>query len=169
MQLAFAANGGKVPRYLCHYPYSPLIVAKVYLTICIAVCLVMWNELKPWLRTSYLFTGMAVLDLLSLLFTLISLWFALQKFFWVKLESALTIFSLVFICLAAYCVHNIQTKLNHVELSYLTACHGYMVLVQVFTIGWTLKFTKNNVSNLFISNWGAEVNYGELQQLDNDF
>ncbi|KAI1714921.1 hypothetical protein DdX_08194 [Ditylenchus destructor] len=169
----WAANGGHVPNYLLHYPFSPVLIAKLYCITSSILMLVIWFQIRDRrdLHSDYNFISIAIADLISLLFFTISLWFALQKFFWVKLETVLNMLSLFFTSIAILATLNIDKRRSNLgnQVFYLLVPHFYMALIEMFALIWVWKFTRNTVSNLFINNWGAETNYCELRQLDRDF
>jgi len=50
------------------------------------------------------------------------------------------------------------------------AAHLYLLTAQLFCLLFVICSTaRSQVSNLFIANWGAEVTYNELEQLELEF
>ena len=54
------------------------------------------------------YTYVAIADLVALLFTLISLWFAVQKFFWVRLDATLSTLAALGTSIALWNLWHIQ-------------------------------------------------------------
>jgi hypothetical protein len=123
----------------------------------------------------------AICDLIALLMLLISLWFTVQKFFYVKLDAILTSISLIFIIggLVGACSGMEKSDTNHlfyiiVSFKHLLTliiqiCHLYLFVSQFFSIGWALICTRNSVSRLFIRDWGKGVTLNEIELLERDF
>jgi hypothetical protein len=121
--------GRGVPEYLFRYPFSPLVVAKLFsivspsyfeptpsinklFQICIILQLLIWRQLhaSPHVNSHPLYTFIAISDLLALLLVSISLWFMLQKFFWLQIDTALTGFALLFTVMGLYCTWSLHSE-----------------------------------------------------------
>jgi hypothetical protein len=90
--------------------------------VCAIAILFIWNSAKRHLENDQVFPIIAIADLLSLFFILLSLWFTVQKFFYVKLDAALSFMSLIFIIggLSSTCSISFESDTN--DIFYIIVC-----------------------------------------------
>ncbi|KAI6190097.1 Protein F57B1.5 [Aphelenchoides bicaudatus] len=158
----------KLPAFIFTYPFTVLLIARLYSLICLLAILYISYAGRKHVGREV--TLVAIADIIALLFMLIAMWLMLQKFFYIKLDAALTLTSIIFIIgglIAACSLEQIVVDSNHIF--YIIISHFYLFISQLFTLGWSLLCTRNSVSRLFILDWGKSVTQTELQQLDGDF
>ncbi|CAD5223577.1 unnamed protein product [Bursaphelenchus okinawaensis] len=160
---------GRLPRYIFNYPHSVLIVVRVFSTLCSICTLIIWNSAKRQFSHDSGFRLVAVFDLLSLLCILLSFWFTIQKFYYVKLDAVFSFTSIVFILAGIAVTGSVSEDVKTNDLFYIIICHLYLLIAQLFSFGWAILCTKNTASKLFISNWGRGVNPTEIEMLEEDF
>lgn len=71
----------------------------------------------------------AICDLIALLMLLISIWFTVQKFFYVKLDAILTSISLIFIIAGLVSASSSTLKSDTNHLLYIIVCFKFQLKV----------------------------------------
>ncbi|KAJ1345506.1 hypothetical protein KIN20_000056 [Parelaphostrongylus tenuis] len=155
-------------KYLTYYPFSVLAVSKSFILAiyALSVCVWQWNP-HPRQHGFVIFI-VPVLNLVGCASALISVWFMIQKFYWKRVELSLDLSGVVLslmgmsILLLSY---NIDSSLrNYIALNHLLVTIGWS-----FSLFWSRFFTSNNVSNLFINEWGQATDEIEIEALEGHF
>ncbi|CAI4220553.1 unnamed protein product [Auanema sp. JU1783] len=149
-------------KYLIYYPFSPLTIAKTHNIILYIICLLIWHDVLP--KEGKFLVAIPILNILSIAVAFISLWFMVQKFYWKKLEVILDTSALFFSILSLLIsLFNIRLDLTIIVVQILTSFSW------IFCIIWSYFHTFNNVSNLFISEWGEATTDIEIEALEDHF
>ncbi|KAI6213359.1 hypothetical protein M3Y94_00141000 [Aphelenchoides besseyi] len=160
---------GSLPAFIFSYPFSVLLVVRLYAVVCNIAILFIWYSTSPGFATDDIFTFVVIADLITLLLITISLWFTIQKFFYVKLDAILSATSIVFVVCGLSAASSTQVDPKNNDLFYIIISHLYLFIAQFFSLVFTVICAKNTVSRLFISNWGAATTQNEVELLEHDF
>ncbi|KAI6218036.1 Protein F57B1.5 [Aphelenchoides fujianensis] len=159
----------RLPAFVFGYPFNVLLIARLFAVVCNIAVLFIWYAASEEFAFDHAFTAVAVADLVALLFVLISLWFTVQKFFYVKLDAIFTSCSLVCLLAGLASAASIRIDPKNDDLLYIIICHVYLFVAQFFSLVFTLLTTRNTVSRLFIVDWGAATTQNEIELLERDF
>uniref|UniRef100_A0A8R1E2P8 Uncharacterized protein n=1 Tax=Caenorhabditis japonica TaxID=281687 RepID=A0A8R1E2P8_CAEJA len=121
-----------------------------------------WNDKKQSLNSSFL---LAIYDVLGVGTASVSLWFMVQKFYWMKVESIFNLIGILF-SLASISTSFVVSG-NLASIQSLT--HILTLSLWTFSAFWAWRKTFNNVSNLFISEWGRNTESSEIEYLEQHF
>ncbi|KAK5971396.1 hypothetical protein GCK32_019619, partial [Trichostrongylus colubriformis] len=73
-------------KYLTHYPFSVLTVAKTFIVVIYALSVCVWQASTHPRQIGIVIVIVPILNLLGCASALISLWFMVQKFYWKRVE-----------------------------------------------------------------------------------
>ncbi|KAI6199589.1 nucleoprotein [Aphelenchoides besseyi] len=141
---------GSLPAFIFSYPFSVLLVVRLYAVVCNIAILFIWHSTSPSFATDNSFTFVVIADLITLLLIIISLWFTIQKFFYVKLDAILSTISIIFVICGLSAASSTEVDPKNNDLFYIIICHLYLFIAQFFSLVFTVICAKNTVSRLFI-------------------
>ncbi|CAI5450563.1 unnamed protein product [Caenorhabditis angaria] len=150
-------------KYLIVYPFNVLTICKIQLVILSILSFYAYEVERR--RTGSGSVLVATFDILAIGTSLISLWFIVEKFFWRKLETGLDAFG-IFTSIASIFANFVLT---FEPFCLVTFTHTLTLATWIFAIFWTWRECFNNVSNLFIAEWGNGTEDVEIEQLDQHF
>ncbi|KAK6753310.1 hypothetical protein RB195_012732 [Necator americanus] len=155
-------------KYLIYYPFSVLSVAKAYILIISSLTVFVWQWKHHPDNIGIVLFVIPIFNLLGCAAASISLWFMVQKFYWKKVEMAfnLTGLTLTFLCTIVLLVAHIGDDSIR---NYVLVNHVFETITWSFCLFWCSVFTSNNVSDLFINEWGMATEDIEIEALEGHF
>ncbi|KAF1751166.1 hypothetical protein GCK72_017720 [Caenorhabditis remanei] len=152
----------KFYKYFVVYPFNVLSISKITVIILLILSLYGWDVKQRTSGSNFL---LAIYDILEIGVASISLWFIVQKFYWLKVES---VFNMIGILLSLASIStSFVTTLEPASMQSLT--HILTLSIWIFSAFWAWRETYNNVSNLFISEWGQGGEDTEIEYLEQHF
>ncbi|CAI2355437.1 unnamed protein product [Caenorhabditis sp. 36 PRJEB53466] len=149
-------------KYLVVYPFNVLSIGKITIIILLIFSLYGWDAEQKTSGTNFL---LAIYDILAIGVAAVSLWFIVQKFYWLKVEAVFNIIGMV-LSIASISTSFVVTL---VPASIQSLTHILTLSLWIFSAFWAWRETYNNVSNLFITEWGAGTDETEIEYLEQNF
>ncbi|CAJ0589808.1 unnamed protein product [Cylicocyclus nassatus] len=162
------SSGSDPLKYLLSYPFSVLTVAKTHILILSVFTVCAWQWRSHPADIGLALFVVPIFHLLSCAAALISLWFMVQKFYWRNVEMGLDITGLVLIVSASFVLTVTGSAADFLR-GYVMVNNMFVIIAWSFCLFWCRLCTSNNVSNLFISEWGRATDDIEIEALENHF
>ncbi|CAP29167.2 Protein CBG09419 [Caenorhabditis briggsae] len=187
----------KFYKYFVVYPFNVLSISKLTVIVLLILSLYGWDVKQKTSGSNFL---LAIYDILAIGVAAISLWFIVQKFYWLKVVSYKKLgycFHYIFYCRrteeSVFNIIGILLSLASISTSFVTTLdpvsmqsvkyysmviiynshfqmtHILTLSIWIFSAFWAWRETYNNVSNLFISEWGDGGEETEIEYLEQHF
>uniref|UniRef100_A0A1I7RNZ2 MARVEL domain-containing protein n=1 Tax=Bursaphelenchus xylophilus TaxID=6326 RepID=A0A1I7RNZ2_BURXY len=124
---------GRLPAFIFRYPHSVLVVIRLFSMICSICTLMIWHSAQRQFSHDSGFNLIAIFDLLSLLCILLSLWFTIQKFYYVKLDAAFSLTSVIFILGGVAVTGSVSEDVNTNDLFYIIGSSFWSIFTKIVT------------------------------------
>ncbi|KJH47067.1 hypothetical protein DICVIV_06876 [Dictyocaulus viviparus] len=155
-------------KYLTYYPFSVLSVTKAFILVIYVLSVFVWQWNSHPIQIGIVVFIVPILNLIGCALLLISLWFMVQKFYWKRVELAHNLggvaLSLIGMSILLLTYNKESSLRNYIAFNHLLVTIGWS-----FCLFWSRFFTSNNVSNLFISEWGRGTDEIEIEALEGHF